>query len=142
MSRTLFDTNVVLDVLLDRWPFVDASAVVWAAAETGATEGVLAAHALTTIHYVLRSELGVAKTRRVVSAILTVFGVADVDAAVIHDALQLSFSDFEDAVTAAAARLAGCDYIVTRDPRGLRGFSIRCLTPEAAVPLLRNGPRR
>ena len=27
-------------------------------------------------------------------------------------------SDYEDAVTAAAARLAGCHYIVTRDPRG------------------------
>ena len=51
MKRVLFDTNVVLDVLLDRRPYVEASAAVWAAVETGASEGMLAAHAVTTIHY-------------------------------------------------------------------------------------------
>jgi len=35
MKRILFDTNVVLDVLLDRQPHVEASAAAWAAVETG-----------------------------------------------------------------------------------------------------------
>lgn len=136
MTRVLFDINVVVDVLLDRKPYVEASAQAWAAVETGISEGVLAAHAVTTIHYLIRKEMGAARARRVVSAILKVFGVAAVDAAVIQEALQLSFSDFEDVVTAAAARLASCDYIVTRDPRGFRGSAIRSLTPEALIPLL------
>jgi predicted nucleic acid-binding protein len=136
MKRVLFDTNVVLDVLLDRQPYVEASASAWAAVETGAWEGMLAAHALTAIHYLVRKERGDLKARRIVSAILRVFGVAAVDAAVVQEALQSSFSGFEDAVTAAAARLAGCECIVTRDPRGFRGSSIRVLTPEAVTPLL------
>ena len=136
MRRILFDTNVVLDVLLDRRPHVEASAAAWAAVETGACEGMLAAHALTTIHYLIRKELGSAKARRVVSAILRVFGVAAVDGSVVQEALQLPLSDFEDAVTAAAALLAGCDYIVTRDPRGFRGSPVRPLTPETVTPLL------
>jgi hypothetical protein len=49
MRRILFDTNLVLDVLLDRHPHVEASAG-WAIAETGAVEGMLAGHAITTIH--------------------------------------------------------------------------------------------
>jgi len=137
MRRILFDTNVVLDVLLDRQPYVEASAAVWAAVEAGASEGMLAAHAVTTIHYLLGKELSSAKARRIVSAILRVFGVAAVDGAVVQEALQLPFSDFEDAVTAAAARLAGCECIVTRDPRGFRGSPVRALTPEAVTPLLR-----
>ncbi|MGA2723543.1 MAG: PIN domain-containing protein [Bryobacteraceae bacterium] len=137
MKRILFDTNVVLDVLLDRQPYVEASAAVWAAVEAGASEGMLAAHAVTTIHYLLGKELSSAKARRIVSAILRVFGVAAVDGAVVQEALQLPFSDFEDAVTAAAARLAGCECIVTRDPRGFRGSPVRALTPEAVTPLLR-----
>jgi predicted nucleic acid-binding protein len=68
MKRILFDTNVVLDVLLDRQPYVEASAAVWAAVEAGASEGMLAAHAVTTIHYLLGKELSSAKARRIVSS--------------------------------------------------------------------------
>jgi len=136
MKRILFDTNVVLDVLLDRQPHVEASAAAWAAVETGISEGMLAAHAVTTIHYLVRKEMGNVKARRIVTAILRVFGVAAVDGAVVQEALQLPFPDFEDAVTAAAARLAGCECIVTRDPRGFRGSPVRSLTPEAVTPLL------
>ncbi len=136
MKRILFDTNVVLDVLLDRQPYVEASAAVWAAVETGTSEGMLADHAVTTIHYLVRKEKGNARATRIMSAILRVFGVAAVDGAVVHEALQLPFSDFEDAVTAAAGRLAGCEYIVTRAPKGFRGFLVPSLTPEALIPIL------
>jgi predicted nucleic acid-binding protein len=136
MKRILFDTNIVLDVLLDRQPYVDASAAAWAAVEAGIVEGMLAAHAVTTIHYLVRKEMGNSKARRIVSAILRVFGVASVDGAVVQEALQLPLSDFEDAVTVAAARSAHCECIVTRDPKGFRGSPIRALTPEAVTPLL------
>ena len=136
MKRILFDTNVVLDVLLDRQPYVEASAAVWAAVETGTSEGMLAAHAVTTIHYLVQKAMGPVKARRIVSSILRVFGVATVDGVAVQEALQLPLSDFEDAVTAAAARRAGCEYIVTRDPQGFRGSPVLSLTPEAAAPLL------
>jgi len=136
MKRVLVDVNVVLDVLLDRQPHVEGSAAVWAAIETGSCEGLLAAHAVTTIHYLIRKELGAARAKRTVSAMLRVFRVALVDTVVIQHALELPLPDFEDAVTAAAAQLAGCDYIVSRDPKGFRGSPVRCLTPETAAPLL------
>ena len=140
MKRVLLDTNVVLDVLLDRKPHAAASAAVWAAVEAGAAEGLLAAHAVTTIHYLLRRELGMAKARRTLGAMLRVFGVAPVDGAVIQDALRAPGGDFEDAVTAAAARLAACDLIVTRDPQGFRHPPVPVLTAEAAAPLLAYSP--
>jgi predicted nucleic acid-binding protein len=136
MKKVLVDTNVILDVLLDRQPHAGASVAVWAAIETGSVEGVLAAHAVTTIHYLIRRELGSARAKRTVAAMLRVFGVASVDGPVIQLALDLPLSDFEDAVTAAAAQAAACDCIVTRDPKGFRGCGTRSLMPEAAVPLL------
>ena len=139
MKRVLFDTNVVLDVLLDRQPYVEASAAAWVAVEAGVSEGMLAAHTVTTIHYLLRKEMGNVKARRILSAILRVFRVAAVDHGVLEEALQLPASDFEDAVTAASARSAGCECIVTRDPKGFRGSPVRSLTPEAVTPLLGNG---
>jgi len=79
MKRILFDTNVILDVLLDRQPYTEASAAGWAAVETGIAEGMLAAHAVTTIRYLVQKERGNAKARRIISAILRVFAVATVD---------------------------------------------------------------
>src|SRR5262249_32556816 len=104
--------------------------------ETGAAEGLLAAHAVTTIHYLIRKEMGTPKARRNMSAILRVFHVAAVDSLVLQEALELPCSGFEDAVTAAAARIAGCDSILSRDRGGFPGSSVRCLTPEAILPLL------
>jgi hypothetical protein len=62
--------------------------------------------------------------------------VLDVHGAVVEEALQLPLPDFEGAATVAAARVAACECIVTRDPKGFRGSPVRCLTPEALTPLL------
>src|ERR1039457_1155194 len=74
--KVLVDVNVVLDVLLDRQPHYAASATVWSAIESGAVEGLLSAHAVTTIHYLVCKNAGAAKARQTLTAILQVFGVA------------------------------------------------------------------
>jgi predicted nucleic acid-binding protein len=136
MKRLLVDTNIVLDVLLDRHPHADKSVAIWAAVETSACEGYLAAHAITTIHYLVHKELGAARAKQLIKQILRVFRVAAVDGTVLEHALRLALSDFEDAVTAAAGQICGCDFIVTRDPKGFRGSPIRALGPEALLPML------
>jgi predicted nucleic acid-binding protein len=100
-------------------------------------EGLLSAHAVTTIHYLIRKEAGAAKAKQTLAAVLRVFGVAVVDERVILEALEIDSPDFEDSVTAAAAAMAGCDLIITRDPRGFRASPVQALAPEAAAPLLR-----
>jgi hypothetical protein len=79
-----------------------------------------------------------ARAKRAVAAIVRIFDVATLGGTVIQEALQLSLPDFEDSVTAAAAQLAGCDFIVTRDPKGFRGSPARPLTPEAVMSILFN----
>lgn len=133
MKRVLLDVNVVLDVLLDRAPFADASSAVWAAVEQGDAEGVLSAHAVTTLHYLNAKAVGVRLARETTDALLSVFEAAIVDDAVLHAALALAWTDFEDAVTAAAAKRAKCHALVTRNPRDFKGAPIRVLTPSEAV---------
>jgi predicted nucleic acid-binding protein len=137
MKRLLFDVNVILDILLDRAPHVRSSAAVFAAVEAGSVEGCLSAHAVTTIHYLIRREKSAADTRRIISAVLRALRVAAVDHDTIQEALQLPCPDFEDAVTAAAAHSALCDWVVTRDTSGFRGSPVPTFTPEALLPLLR-----
>ena len=140
MKRLLVDTNVVLDVLLDRQPHAESSVAIWAFVEAGHWEGFLAAHAITTIHYLVRKELGAVRTKQLITLILRVFRVASVDGPIVEQALRLPLVDFEDAVTAAAALAAECEFIVSRDPRGFKGSPVRVLGPEAAVPILGSVP--
>lgn len=133
MMRLLFDVNVVLDVLLDRKPFADASSSAWAAVERGDADGVLSAHAVTTLHYLNARTVGVRMATETTEALLSVFEVAPVDEAVLRAAIALEWKDFEDAVTAAGARRAKCDAVVTRNPRDFKGAGVKVLTPIEAV---------
>jgi len=49
VKRVVYDTNVVLDVLLQRDPHVQASARAVDAAGCGQVEGYLVGHAITTV---------------------------------------------------------------------------------------------
>lgn len=129
MRRLLFDVNVILDVLLDRHTHADAASLAWAFVEQGTVEGLLSAHAVTTIHYLNQKAVGQRRARATTEALLDVFGVAQVTSEVLRAALALGWPDFEDAVTAAAARAAGCHAIVTRDPKGFRGARLPVLDP-------------
>ena len=133
MKRLLLDLNVILDVLLDRRPHVDAAARVWAAAEAKLAIGLVPAHGLTTIHCLVARERGPREARRVVETLLAIFQVVPVDEPVLRQALALPFGDFEDAVCAACAAAAGCDALVTRDVSGFRRSPVPVLTPAAAV---------
>lgn len=133
MKRVLLDINVVLDVLLDRKRHADSSAAVWAAVERGQVDGCLSAHAVTTLHYLNARQVGPKVARETTEALLSVFEVAAVDGPVLQVAVALGWADFEDAVTAAAARRARCHAVVTRNARDFKRSPVRALTPTEAV---------
>ncbi len=118
MKRLLLDLNVFLDVLLDRSPDADVAAALWAAIERGEGRGMVPAHGVTTIFYLLEKARGASFARQGVERLIHVFGVAPVNDAVVRRALALAWRDFEDAVCAAAAEASACDALVTRDPEG------------------------
>lgn len=133
MRRLLIDLNVILDVLLDRQPHVEAAARVWAAIEAKRVSGFVPAHAMTTIHYLVGREKGSREARRVVERLFGVFQVVPVGEPLLREALALPFADFEDAVCAACASSAGCDALVTRDASSFRKSPVPVLTPAAAA---------
>ncbi len=134
--RALYDVNVILDVLQRRRPFYDDSAAALAAAETGKVAGVVAAHSVTTLFYLL-ARWGSPEAARVhIVDLLSVLDVATVDAHVVEQALALPYQDLEDAVQMAAARQARSDYLVTRDRAGYAAGPIPAVTPAELLALL------
>jgi predicted nucleic acid-binding protein len=138
MKRILLDTNILLDVVLAREPYAEAGEALWGMIEEHNAEGRLAAHAITTFYYLVRKQRDHVRAKHAVHSLLQVFKVATVDGTVIHEALQMPGSDFEDCVTAAAAHRSGCAFIVTRDPRGFRASPVEAIAPAAAIAILRS----
>lgn len=128
--RVLFDTNVVLDVLLDRRPFSAVAAQLVARVERGEIEGLLGATTLTTIHYILAKEVGGDAALGSIRQLVRLFTVAGVDERVLTSALELPFEDFEDAVLHEAARLAGARLIVTRNGADFANATLLIDSPE------------
>lgn len=142
MIRLLFDVNLILDVLLDRRPHAADASRLWSEIEQGRAEGVLSAHAVTTIHDLNARATNASMADEATEALLSVFGVAAVDEHVLREASGMAWRDYEDAVTAAAARRANCDALVTRNPRDFAGSRVRVLMPAEAIAWLKTAARR
>jgi predicted nucleic acid-binding protein len=113
--RVLIDLNIILDTLQKREPFYATSARVLACAETGLIDGLVAAHTLTTLFYLMARSQSPDQARVALTELLRFLTVATVDHATIERALNLPYRDFEDAVQMMAAAGAGAQYLVTRD---------------------------
>ncbi len=133
MKRLLLDLDIFLDVILDRAPHADIAAALWAAIEQGKARGMVPAHGVTTIFYLLEKARGATFAREGVERLIRVFDVAPVNEDVVQRALALAWSDFEDAVCAAAAEASGCDALVTRDPDGYPNAPLPVIDPAAAL---------
>lgn len=127
--RVLFDTNVVLDVLLQRDPHARPAAQLMSLVDQGHLEGYLCATTITTVHYLAARALGAKRAASLVATLLDVFRIAPVDGEVVSGALDLGFADFEDAVLHEAAALAGATAIVTRNGRDFKGATVAVFDP-------------
>lgn len=134
--RILFDTNVVLDVLLKRAPHARVAAGLLARVERRQLVGLLGATSLTTLHYLLRKASGDAGAPTHVRRLLELFEVAAVTRPVLEGALDLGFRDFEDAVLHESALLAGAEGVATRDPEGFRKATLRVYRPDELLAAL------
>lgn len=126
----LVDLNVVLDVVQERQPHYRASASVLDQVIRGKVEAALSAHAVTTVHFILRRHQSADVASRVVEWLLSRFAIAAVGKAELIRAQALNWTDFEDAVVAAAAESSGCREIVTRNVRDFRASPVPAVTPE------------
>ena len=134
--RILFDTNVVLDVLLDRRPYAAAASRLMVHVERGRIEGLLGATTVTTIHYLAAKSVGVARAKKHVQELLILFDIAVVDRNILSDALTSRLRDYEDAVLHEAARRGGAVGIVTRDVAGFAKATLKVYSPEELLHLI------
>jgi predicted nucleic acid-binding protein len=110
----LIDTNIVLDYLLQRDPFIEYAAELFQAIDSNRVVGYVTATTVTDIFYIARKHTrSIEQARQAVSEILIVMVICPVNRTILESALVSGIADFEDAVQITCAE--GLDAIVTRD---------------------------
>lgn len=128
--RILIDTNVVLDFLQDREPFVENAARLFERIDAGEIEGFIAATTITNIYYIVRRAAGRVVAQDAIAQVLSDLNICAVDLEILEQAFMLKFEDFEDAVQYACAVVHNLDAIVTRDASGFINAEIPVVLPE------------
>lgn len=134
--NVLFDTNIILDTILDRKPFSTAATQLLAKVEQGEMAGMLCATTITTLYYLAHKALKHTAAQTIIQNLLTIFEIAPVNRAVLSSALHQNFSDFEDAVLHEAALAVKADAIITRDPRGFKKATLPIYSPQDFLTML------
>lgn len=128
--KVLLDTNVVLDLLLAREPFVDLAREIFILIENREIEGYLCATSVTTFHYLIQRETNKKEANEIIEKLLILFEVSPVTKKVLYDASVNSGIDYEDSVVYTSAYYSDINIIVTRDKRGFKESKISSLTPK------------
>lgn len=129
----LLDSDVLLDVALARPQFVADSRAVLDWCELHPGSGCIAWHSTANIYYLLRRDRGDGPARRFIHDSLDFLEIVAAGTAQAKHALMMPMQDFEDALQAAAAVLAGADYIITRNIADYHSSPVVAIQPAAFI---------
>jgi len=130
MKRILFDTNMILDLILNRPDFVELAKRLFVAIDEKRLVGFMSATTVTDLYYIVTRERGCVFAAQSLRRLVRVLEIVAVDRNIILPALDSPVKDFEDAVQAEAAKSMGLDFIVTRNKRDFPHSPVPAVSPE------------
>jgi predicted nucleic acid-binding protein len=139
MSRAVFiDTNVLLDVFLNRIPFVENAQRIWSLAENRTLRGVISASSVLNVYYIVQKLASRQKADAAILGLQAVFDIEAIDKNIIANAIHIRGTDFEDAVQMACAARSKAICLITRDERHFTKSQIPVISPAAFLAQLPN----
>jgi predicted nucleic acid-binding protein len=136
--KVLLDTNIIIDIALERQPYFTNSETVLAFVEQGQIEGYISASTISDLYYLIRKQKGRDLTIEFLQEILTFCQIATVNQDAIIMAFTTNFQDFEDSIQYSTAVVNKLDAIITRNPQDFPIITPRIITPEQLIAELTN----
>lgn len=129
--NVIIDTNVILDILGNREPFVQHSAKVLMLSAKGKLSASITANTVTDIYYLTKKYLQSHEAvKNALLGLMEAVDVVDVTKADCIKAFDLPMHDYEDALLAQCAKRVKADYIITRNVKDFAGSQVNAIAPE------------
>lgn len=132
--KVLFDTNIILDVLLNRKAFVKLSANLVSLAEIEVIEGYLCATTITTIDYLVAKEHNRIRAKNEIQKLLNIHHISEVNSQVLNLAIN---SNFKDAVQYYSGKCKGVDCLVTRNVKDYKNVQLAIYSPAELLSIIK-----
>jgi len=129
----LLDTDVLVDVALDREDHADSAAQLLDRVENGEVRAAVAWHSMSNLYYLVAPAHGGVRTRDFIVQLVSFIDVAKTGTEEMRYAAGLPLADFEDAMQVAAARACGARWIVTRNLRDYTRSPVPAISPRQAL---------
>ena len=118
--KLFIDTNIVLDLLQYREPWVHDIIVLFQLAKEKEVELVVTDLTFVNVAYIAGKNFDKKKLHETLLSLKKLVSVISIGDICIEQALNSNFSDFEDATQYFAAKKERVDYILTRDENGFK----------------------
>lgn len=129
MNKIFLDSDVILDLLLDRVPYSNDVESLIEYSINKETKLFTSPISISNINYIIgrieTREKADFKTKK----ILELVGIENVGQKVINDASDSRFKDFEDGIQNFCALASGHNIIITRNTKDYKESSLSILTP-------------
>ena len=130
MKRVFIDTNILLDLLLERQPWVSQASVLFSMADRKELDLLCCSLSFSTAIYLMNrlkySRKEIISKLTIVKSLCT---VTTVDTSVIDRVLQSDFTDLEDGLQYYSALAANAELILTRNKKDYTFSNIPVLSP-------------
>ncbi len=131
MQKVYIDTNVILDVLLDRREFLDDSMWILDLCTKGKLEGFITSNNLSDIYYFTKkytkSEI---KSRKAIEYLISFLKIVPISIVDVYSSLNIDNGDYEDAISISICEDEKADWIITRNVKDFTNTNIKVITPE------------
>jgi len=112
--KIFLDTNILLDLLLDRKNSYEAS-IILNSIDIGLFEGYISDITLVNIDYIARKQKKENEIKEFLFLLLETMEICTPDTSLIYEALKLENKDFEDNIQYLLAKKCKCDCLITND---------------------------
>lgn len=128
--KLFIDSDVLLDAVLFREPHHDFALRILSFADKQDYALCISAHSLLNVFYFTRKIAGKSAATKSVDLLADKLIVLPTDGTAIHAALNLNFTDIEDAVQYALALNSECNTIITRNLKDYKKSRLPVMTAE------------
>jgi predicted nucleic acid-binding protein len=130
MKRILIDTNIVLDLALERKAFVEKAIDLLRYTAKNDITPCISATTVTDIYYVLRKQKGHDNAVGFLKKFFKFTDILAVSRNTVLNALYSEKNDFEDAVQMEAAKLNDIDTVITRNKKDFENSGLKIFSSE------------
>lgn len=129
----LVDTDVLIDVALDRAPHAAAAGQLLDRLQQRPGSAYVAWHTIANFYYLVAPTRGGADARAFIVDLIRFAEVSPTTTASLRRAARLEMQDFEDAMQVASAEACGAEVIATRNVRDYAKAPVRAAMPKSLL---------